>query len=120
MPSAATWMDLAIVILSEVSQTEKDKYHMISPTCGVFKKGTNELICKSEIEVQMQKTNLWLAAGRGGEINWEVGMDIYRLLYIKQITNKNLLYSTENSTQYSAMAYMGKEFKTKIHMYTYN
>ena len=29
MPFAATWMDLEIVILSEVSQTEKDKY-MIS------------------------------------------------------------------------------------------
>ena len=30
MPFAATWMDLEIIILSEVSQTEKDKYHMIS------------------------------------------------------------------------------------------
>ena len=30
MPFAATWMDLGIIILSEVSQTEKDKYHMIS------------------------------------------------------------------------------------------
>ena len=30
MPFAATWMDLAIIILSEVSQTEKDKSHMIS------------------------------------------------------------------------------------------
>ena len=29
MPFAATRMDLEIVILSEVSQTEKDKYHMI-------------------------------------------------------------------------------------------
>ena len=27
---AATWMDLEMIILSEVSQTEKDKYHMIS------------------------------------------------------------------------------------------
>ena len=27
MPFAATWMDLEIIILSEVSQTEKDKYH---------------------------------------------------------------------------------------------
>ena len=26
MPFAATWMDLEIIILSEVSQTEKDKY----------------------------------------------------------------------------------------------
>ena len=30
MPFAATWMDLEIVILSEVSQTEKDKYHDIT------------------------------------------------------------------------------------------
>ena len=30
IPFAATWMDLEIVTLSEVSQTEKDKYHMIS------------------------------------------------------------------------------------------
>ena len=29
MPFAATWMDLEITILSEVSQTEKDKYHII-------------------------------------------------------------------------------------------
>ena len=32
---AATWMDLEIIILSEVSQTEKDKYHMISLICGI-------------------------------------------------------------------------------------
>ena len=29
MPSAATWMDLETFIPSEVSQTEKDKYHML-------------------------------------------------------------------------------------------
>ena len=32
---AATWVGLEIIILSEVSQTEKDKYHMISLTCGI-------------------------------------------------------------------------------------
>ena len=35
MPFAATWMDLEIIILSEVGQTEKDKYHMISLICGI-------------------------------------------------------------------------------------
>ena len=35
MPFAATWMDLEIVILSEVSQIQKDKYHMISLICGI-------------------------------------------------------------------------------------
>ena len=32
---AATWMDLEIGILSEVSQTQKDKFHMILLICGV-------------------------------------------------------------------------------------
>ena len=35
MSFATTWMDLEIVILSEVSQTQKDKYHMISLICGI-------------------------------------------------------------------------------------
>ena len=34
LPFAATWMDLEIIILSDVSQTEKDKYH-ISLICGI-------------------------------------------------------------------------------------
>ena len=54
----------------------------------------------------------------GGEINWEIGTDVYTLLYIKQITNRNLLYSTENPTQYSVMTYMGKESK-KEWIYVY-
>ena len=35
MPFAATWMNLEIIILNEVSQKEKDKYHMISLICGI-------------------------------------------------------------------------------------
>ena len=35
MPSAATWVDLEITILNEVSWAEKDKYYMISLICGI-------------------------------------------------------------------------------------
>ena len=35
MPFVATWMGLEIIILSEVSQTEKEKYHTISLIRGI-------------------------------------------------------------------------------------
>ena len=35
MPFAARWMELETLILSEVSQKEKDKYHMISLLSGI-------------------------------------------------------------------------------------
>ena len=35
MPFASIWMDLEIVTLSEISQTEKDKYHIISFICKI-------------------------------------------------------------------------------------
>ena len=54
MSFAATWMDLEIIILSEVSQTEEDKYHKISLICGSLKNDTNESIYKAEIEDLVQ------------------------------------------------------------------
>ena len=51
---------------------------------------------------------------RGGKeegINGEIGTDMYTPLHVKQITNKDLLYSTGKSTQYSVTAYTGKESK---------
>ena len=35
LPFAATWMDLEGIMLSEISQTEKDKHHMILLICGI-------------------------------------------------------------------------------------
>ena len=65
MPFAATWIDLENTLLSEVSQAEKDKHHMISLICGILKNGANELIYKTEIDSQTQKTNLCLPKGKG-------------------------------------------------------
>ena len=53
MPSAATWMDLEMTILSEVSQTQKDKCQMLSLIHGILKNATNALIYKTEVESQL-------------------------------------------------------------------
>ena len=34
-PFATAWMDLENILLSEITQSEKDKYHMISLICGI-------------------------------------------------------------------------------------
>ena len=55
MPFAATWMSLELVILSEGSQTEKEKnkYCTLMHICGIQKNGIDNLIFKAEIETQM-------------------------------------------------------------------
>ena len=45
---------------------------------------------------------------RGG-INQELGANVHTLLYIREITNKDLLHSTANSTQYSVITNIRKE-----------
>ena len=78
MPFAITWMQL------EVSQKEKDKYHMISLIYKIFLKYyTNEPIYKTETDSQTQRTYLWLPRQRGLGEEWsEIGVRC-KLLYIK-------------------------------------
>ena len=57
-------MDLEIITLSEVSQTEKDKYHMILLTFKIFKNNTSELFCKTE-----QTHKYMVTKEEGGLIN---------------------------------------------------
>ena len=98
MSFAVTWMDLQIIILSEVSQKEKeipyDITYMWNP-----KYGTNELICETEKDSQTQRTDLWLARGRrgGGEMDQEFGVSGCKPLYIEWITNKDLLYIAQGT-----------------------
>ena len=77
MPCVATWMDLetVIIILSEVNQTERDKHHMMSLVYGIWKKNdTKELIYKTEIDSQIQKTNLGLPKGK---VRWRDKLGIW-------------------------------------------
>ena len=99
-------MNLGTVIQSEVSQKEKNKYRILTHICGIYKNGTDEPVCRAEIETQMQRTNVWTPRGKsggggggGGGMNWEIGIDMYTLICIKWMTNKNLLYKKINKIQ---------------------
>ena len=93
-------MDLETVIQNEVSQKEKKIPYNIAYMWNL-KNGTNEFIYKADIETPCREQTCRYQGGEWGGMNWEIGIDIYTLLCVKQITNKNLLYSTGNSTQFS-------------------
>ena len=73
---------------------------MISLTCEILKKNTNELIYRIETDSQTLK-NLWLPkeTGERGGINWWFGVGICTLRSMEQLAIRDLLYSTGNSTQ---------------------
>ena len=76
MPLAAMWMDLEIIILSEVSQKEKDKY-MIPLKHWIWKITQMNLSMK-----QKQRTDLQLSGGRGIKewMEWEFGISRWQPL----------------------------------------
>ena len=85
-----------------------------------LKYDTNELIYKTETDLQTQKTDLWLPKGKGGGggINQELGINRYTLLYIKQINN-NFLFIAQGTIVYLVVTYNGKESE-KQYIFIYN
>ena len=81
IPFAATWMELETLILSEVSQKEKDKYHMISLISGIIY-GTNEPFHRKENHRRGQQTCGCQGGGRGSGMDWEFGVSRRKLLHL--------------------------------------
>ena len=48
MPFAVTWIELEILILNEVNQKQKNKYHMISLICGILNTAQMNLSTKQK------------------------------------------------------------------------
>ena len=81
-------MDLEIIILSEVSAT-KISIIWYSLSAKYFFNDTNEHIYKTETD--SQRRNLLLPGGkcvRWAGIDWDFGMNMYPLLYLKQVNNQ--------------------------------
>ena len=94
---------------SEVSQRETQTPYDI--TCRWnLKYDTNELIYKTEIDSQTQRTDLWLPRERGDG----TGISRCKPVFTERISNKVLLYSTGNYIQYLIINHNEKEY---IYMY---
>ena len=112
MPFAATWMQLEIVILSEVKSDRERQISYDVTYMWNLKYGTNEPIYDT-------RTALWLPSGwRGRRIGWEFGVGRCKLLHLEWINNKVLLYSTGNYIQYPVINHNGKEYKKEC-IYVY-
>ena len=95
MPLAVTWMDLEIIILSEVSQKEKQMPYDITYMWNL-KYDTNEQIYKTQTYRHREQTCGCRGGWGGGEKDWELWISRCKLVYIGWINNKVLLYSTGN------------------------
>ena len=61
LPFATVWMDLENII-SEISQSEKDKYHMISLMCGIYEQ--TDLTSKTDRLINGEQM------ANGGRVGW--------------------------------------------------
>ena len=87
MPFTATWMYLEALILSEVSQKEKNKYPMISLICGIENMeqmilSKNNKQTKNRNRSWTRRADLGFPRGKGEGMGW-MGILGCSLLYCK-------------------------------------
>ena len=78
LPVAVTWMewmDLEIIILSEVSKKKRQIPYDIT-YIWTLKYHTDEPIYKTETDPQTQRTDLWLPKGEGEGVEWTVSLGL--------------------------------------------
>ena len=104
MPFVATRMDLQINIQTELRQTQKDICHMII-TQHMKEMRHMNLYTNRNRFTDTESKLMVIEGGQEGERNQEFGVGIDTQLYIKWITNQDLLNSIGNCIQYSVITY---------------
>ena len=101
-------------------RSKPDRERQIPYDIALYVESKKNKIQMNLLTKQKQTTGIEnkLMVIKGEGINQEVGINRYTLLYIKQITNKDLLYRSGNYPQYFIITYKGKESE-KQYIYTY-
>ena len=95
MPFAVRWMQLEMLILSEVSQKEKDNYHMTSHIWNLIY-STNEPFPRKENHGHGEQTCGCQVGGGGSGLYLEFAVNRCKILPLEWICNEILLFSTRN------------------------
>ena len=103
MPFAATWMDLENTLCLVKYVKPKQLLYVITYK-WIIKNNTKECIYKT---VTDSWTENKLVVTKGERDKLRDGINRYKQLYIKEVSNKDLPYSTGNYTQYLVITYRG-------------
>ena len=63
LPFVIAWVDLANIMLSEINQSEKDKYHMISLICGSNEQTGLTIKIETDTESRLTALGWWWLGG---------------------------------------------------------
>ena len=91
MPSAELWIDLKIVLQSEVSQKERKRYYVVSLVCGSTNMIQMNLFAKQKQSHRCGKQTYGYQVGKGG---WDELGDWDRHIY-------TTMYNTDNDMRTS-------------------
>ena len=85
-----------------------------------LKYDTKERIYEKETGLQTKRTDVAAKGEKGqGKMAWIFGVSKCKPVYIEQINNKVLLYSTGNYIQFLVISNNGKEYKKRMCIYVY-
>ena len=101
------WMNLEPVTQSEVSQKEKNKYHILTHIYGIQKMVLMNIFAGQEWRHRCREQIYGCSGGRRGWVKSRSSIDIHTLPFVKQIASRKQLYSTGSSTWCSVMTQRG-------------
>ena len=79
MPFAATWIELETLILNEIHQKEKDKYHMTSLITGILYLAQMNL--STEKKIMDMENRLEVSQGEGEGVGWTGNLGLIEANY---------------------------------------
>ena len=109
MPFVATWMDLEIIIVSEINQRKTNiPYHLYIASKKMIQ--LNLFTKQKQTQSLRMEPLVTSEEGSGVGRDWEFGSNMYTL-YLKYITNKDVLQTAQRMLLNAVITQIGKAFE---------